>query len=352
MTTPAQVSRLLSELADSLSRETSLRALYAVGSLAGGDYVPGVSDLDMVAVLAATLDPAQGSNVGAMHRRLRRDYGSAAKLHCRYVVDTELDDWARDHPAWDGRRFRSGPLTGVARVELLRGGLVISGPLPGELIPGVDDDQLRAAVRAELTGYRSTATTWRLPWLRDLYVDLGLLTLPRAAAALDSGALISNREALDQLGRVRRASRSDRRDSRATEGGSVSASARCGGLVGPAALDASSGSALLGYSRPTNPTANSGDRAWPVDHGGSAADRSDLQRDPATTRQLLRRSTSASDAGLSRKRRRSFDGESGWVRPCTAGRCAGPATALAVRGDAGPVAPAEVSPPSVPRLTP
>jgi hypothetical protein len=65
----------------------------------------------------------------------------------------------------------------------------------------MDDGALRAAVRAELTGYWKRALRWPWVWLTDWCVDLGLLTLARAEAALKEGRLITKRDALDRLDR-------------------------------------------------------------------------------------------------------------------------------------------------------
>ncbi len=100
---------------------------------------------------------------------------------------------------WDGQRFRARTLTGVARAELLRSGLMIAGAPPTTLIPPVTDGELRHAVRGELAGYWTTAAGWKLPWWRDSYVDLGLLTLPRAHAALVTGELITKTAAIERL---------------------------------------------------------------------------------------------------------------------------------------------------------
>ncbi len=198
MRTKAAVAGLFLELAAALEPIVAPAGLYAGGSLATGDYVSGVSDLDLVAIVAAPLTAPQQGTLTAMHRRLRRQ-PDGAKLHCHYVVAAQLDDLTAAHLMWEGQQFRPRKFTGVARAELLRAGLMLAGPPPATLIPPVSDHDLRTAVRGELAGYWSTATQWRLPWWRDSFVDLGLLTLPRASAALTSGELITKSRAIDQL---------------------------------------------------------------------------------------------------------------------------------------------------------
>lgn len=194
----AAVVGLMLELAASLEPILAPAGVYAGGSLGTGDYVPGISDLDFVAIVASPLSGPQREAVGRMHRRLRRE-PEAAKLHCHYVVAGQLGDLEAAHLMWDGQRFRPRKFTGVARAELLRSGLMIAGAPPATLIPPVSDSQLRTAVLGELTGYWTAATQWRTLWWRDGFVDLGLLTLPRASAVLTSGELITKTRAIEGL---------------------------------------------------------------------------------------------------------------------------------------------------------
>jgi hypothetical protein len=133
-------------------------ALYAGGSLAMGDFRPGFSDLDLVAVIDSGLSSHQ-----------------LAELPADHVI------WAHGQPF--RRRFDV-----IARAELLRAGITVFGPPPRDLIPPVDDDLLRRAACDELAGYWTGAA--RQPWLwwRDAYVDVGLLTparSPRCSGAVD-----------------------------------------------------------------------------------------------------------------------------------------------------------------------
>jgi hypothetical protein len=59
--------------------------------------------------------------------------------------------------------------------------------------------ELRAAVRAEITGYWRATARRRRCWLADSWVDFGLITLPRAEAVLATGDLITKGEAIGRL---------------------------------------------------------------------------------------------------------------------------------------------------------
>ncbi len=164
-----------------------LVGLYAVGSLAMGGYRPGVSDLDLVAVISAPVDERA---LRVFHRRFAREHAAAARLHCAYEPGGVY--WAH------GRILRR-PLDAIARAELLAGGVVVCGPAPAELFPPVGVAELRAAAEAELAGYWRRAVRRPWWWLDERIVDLGLLTVVRARAAIADGRLITKADALTQL---------------------------------------------------------------------------------------------------------------------------------------------------------
>ncbi|MBM7806855.1 hypothetical protein JOD57_002692 [Geodermatophilus bullaregiensis] len=175
--------------------------LYAGGSLASGDFRPGRSDLDLVAVVAEELDAPRRARLRALHEDLRRGNPAAAGLHCVYVPREDVDDVATRHLTWAHGELYCRELSGIARAEVLRGGITVLGPDPAQLLPPVDDAALRAAARAEFTGYWSGAVRKPWLWLQDGYVDLGLVTLARAEATLTESRLITKREALTRLHR-------------------------------------------------------------------------------------------------------------------------------------------------------
>lgn len=197
-TVPTTVTTVIADLVGRMSEIVSPIAVYAGGSLATGDYQPAVSDLDLIAVLPARPDRLLTGRLKSMHRELRRQYLEAAKLHCQYVTAESYQTRAR-FPMWDGSRMSSRLFTGVARMELQRGGICFLGPPAVVTLPAVSADDLHLAVRAELTGYWTVAIGWRWAWWKDSFVDLGLITLPRARAALTDGRLITKREAIEQL---------------------------------------------------------------------------------------------------------------------------------------------------------
>jgi len=174
---------------------------YAGGSLASGDFQPGRSDLDLVAVIAAELDERQRRQLRTLHEQTLLD-PSAAKLHCVYVPVGNVEDVAAKHVTWAHGTLFQREFSGIGRAELLQAGITVLGPEPAELLPPVDVAALRAAARREVRVYWPAAVRTPWLWLDDMHVDLGLLTLARAEATITEGRLITKREALTRLGRL------------------------------------------------------------------------------------------------------------------------------------------------------
>ncbi|MFF4485885.1 nucleotidyltransferase domain-containing protein [Streptomyces sp. NPDC001544] len=172
-------------------------AVWAHGSLAGGDYQEGRSDLDLIAVLPGPVGLGTVRRTVALHRRLRAD-PLAAKLHCGYLSPDTLADPARSHLTWAYNVTRR-PVTPVTRRELHTFGRVLHGATPAELLPPVPDRQLTDFVVRDQRDYWRPAVDRARLWRQDIWVDLGLLTHARATATLRDGRLISKREALDLL---------------------------------------------------------------------------------------------------------------------------------------------------------
>jgi hypothetical protein len=190
---------LLGRFAAELSQAVPLTALWAHGSLALGDYVPGRSDLDLVALIGAPADDGQRQDLQRVHQSLIRDEPLAAGLHCAYLTESERDDPDRSHLTWAHAELFERPVSPVSRRELHQGGLCLLGPAPALVLPAVTDAELAGYIRRDLRDYWYPHTSMADLWLRDIWVDLGMLTLARAAVTLRHGRLITKREALDVL---------------------------------------------------------------------------------------------------------------------------------------------------------
>jgi hypothetical protein len=194
------VEGLLDRFARDVGRTLPLTALWAHGSLALGDFVPGRSDLDLVALVAAPVTAAQRVDLRRLHERLISDEPLGVGLHCTYVVDGEAGDPSRDHVTWAQQELFERPVSPVSRRELLQGGRCLLGPGPAAVLPAVTDAGLAEYIRGDLRDYWYPNTARADLWGEDIWVDLGMLTLARAAVTLREGRLITKREALDVLG--------------------------------------------------------------------------------------------------------------------------------------------------------
>ncbi|MGW6461247.1 nucleotidyltransferase domain-containing protein, partial [Streptomyces sp. NPDC055078] len=125
-------------------------AVWAHGSLGGGDYQPGRSDLDLLAVSAGPRAPGVEEQLARTHRRLLGELPFGPLLHCGYLVATELDDPADEHLAWAHRELYHRPVTPVTRRELHTFGVVRHRPGPaGRFAPGAPPPPTRTPHRAE-----------------------------------------------------------------------------------------------------------------------------------------------------------------------------------------------------------
>ncbi|MEU5771609.1 nucleotidyltransferase [Streptomyces asoensis] len=173
-------------------------ALWAHGSLAGGDYQEGRSDLDLVAALAGPVTPRAVWALARLHARLRGE-PLAPLLHCTYLTPATAADPGRRHLTWaHGELFRR-PVTPVTRRELLDFGRVLHGEPPSALLPPVPDRELGEFVVRDQRDFWRPAVDKAHLWSQDVWVDLGLLTFARATVTVRDGRLVSKRRALDEL---------------------------------------------------------------------------------------------------------------------------------------------------------
>jgi hypothetical protein len=183
------------ELGRRLSALGGVTDLLVAGSLATGDHVPGVSDLDLVALTDGPADPVA---LAALHRDLDAGVARGLDLGCVYVPAAAIGDPAAEHPTWTHGRLVQRILSGVTRAELVRYGYPVFGRPPAETFPPMTDDDVRAAARAELTGYWAWAA--RRPWMfgSPIMVDLGLTSMARGRYALAEGELLTKSAAIRQ----------------------------------------------------------------------------------------------------------------------------------------------------------
>ena len=194
-----EVGRLLDRFATDASSVLPLVALWAHGSYALGDFQPGRSDLDLVALTDAAITDAQRQDLQHVHETLLRQVPLAGALHCAYLVRSEVTDAGQRHLTWAHGELLHRVVSPVSRRELCHGGLCLFGPAPDTVVPAVTDQDLATYIRSDLRDFWYPKTERPELWLRDIWVDLGMCTLARAAVTLQDGRLITKREALEVL---------------------------------------------------------------------------------------------------------------------------------------------------------
>lgn len=177
----------------------AVQGLYVGGSVASRDYRPGVSDIDAVALVERTPDPARRRHLIATHRRLGREVTGAADLHCAYVSRRHVGDDAYRHWTWAFEELFRRPFSGIARAELLADPVVVHGPSPSGWLPAMSVEDVRDAARNELSGYWTRALGRRAIWQQDVYIDHGVTTVGRADLTIRDGRLVTKTEAIAHL---------------------------------------------------------------------------------------------------------------------------------------------------------
>ena len=172
--------------------------LLVAGSLATGDYIPGVSDLDLVALTEGPVGPARQEALAGLHRDLDQGAARGLDLGCVYVDAGRLADPGALHPTWTHGSLVQRILSGVTRAELARHGFAVLGRPPAAVLPAVTDDDVRRAARAELCGYWAYAARRPLWWLNPVIADLGLTSMARGRHALQTGQLLTKTQAIER----------------------------------------------------------------------------------------------------------------------------------------------------------
>lgn len=186
------------QLADRLAELGWVPDLFAAGSLATGDYVPGVSDLDLVALTDGPVVESRQVILREFHQDLDRGDAAGLDLGCVYVDVNELADADALHPTWTHGSLVRRILSGVTRAELVRYGFAVMGRPPTAVLPDMTDDDVRLAARTELCGYWAWASRRPLMWLDPVIADLGLTSMARGRYAVETGQLLTKTDAIEQ----------------------------------------------------------------------------------------------------------------------------------------------------------
>jgi hypothetical protein len=190
-------STVLAQFGEQLAALGWISDLYVAGSAATGDYRPGISDLDLVAITDGMVDRPRQATLTPLHRNLDRSTAKGLNLGCVYVAANTLADRRTAHPTWTHGALVQRTLSGITRAELVRHGYTVFGRPPRAVMPPMTDDDIREAARAELTGYWRWAARRPWLWLNPVIADLGLTSMARGRHAVRTGELLTKTQAID-----------------------------------------------------------------------------------------------------------------------------------------------------------
>jgi predicted nucleotidyltransferase len=188
------------EFRRALSAHARVTELWVAGSLATGDYVPGVSDVDLVAVCDGPLGPDRIEALTELHRVLDRGVAAGADLGCVYVEEARLAELGALHSTWTHGGWVDRILSGITRAELVLHGFEVMGRPPRDVLPPMTADDVRNAARDEVCGYWAWAARRPRMWLGPVIADLGLTSMARGRHAIRTGRLLTKSEAIAQSG--------------------------------------------------------------------------------------------------------------------------------------------------------
>jgi hypothetical protein len=196
---PGDVGLVLDRLREALLARRDLVGIYVYGSLVTDDFSPARSDIDVVVLLDREPDPASVRALSQMHSELATVAAAAGQLHCLYVAAEHASDPDRLCTYWFGDRMTQWQMKIMTQAELTSAAVALHGPWPPPGLRPVPVTDIQAAVAAEMRGYWTRFARKRLQWLQDDTVDHALVVLPRAAAVLAHGELITKGEAIERL---------------------------------------------------------------------------------------------------------------------------------------------------------
>jgi hypothetical protein len=192
------VPSVVREFAEELRALGWVTDLWVGGSLATGDYILGVSDLDLVAIVDGPVGPDRTALLTALHRALDKGIAKGCDLGCAYVDGSRLNDLDVRHPTWTHGSMQQRGLSGIARAELVLDGWSVFGREPRDVLPAMGPKDVRAAARAELLGYWAAAVRHPWWWLNPVMTDLGLTAMARGRHAMATGTLLTKSQAIEE----------------------------------------------------------------------------------------------------------------------------------------------------------
>jgi SAM-dependent methyltransferase len=176
--------------------------LYLYGSLTTSEFDPGISDVDLMAALSRELTADEFATLDAMHERITSampDFEHRLEIHYISVAALRRHDPTYEQavisPGEPFHRTRTDSDWVVNRWAIRERGIVIGGPAATDLIDAIPPSELLGAVRANVPEWRAWCAETAAGWSRP-YQSYAIITMCRILGALDTGRILSKREAV------------------------------------------------------------------------------------------------------------------------------------------------------------
>jgi len=137
---------VVAELGLRLARLGWVTDLFVGGSVATGDYLPRISDLDLVALTDGPVDEARQAVLTTLHRGLDEGTASGLNLGCVYVDSEQLRDLQALHPTWTPGKIKSALFGGEGLFFAGQNHVaiqIVSAPFEHEIITSNPEERLK-----------------------------------------------------------------------------------------------------------------------------------------------------------------------------------------------------------------
>ena len=197
-----EINTLVTSLGERLREALGekVEGLYVYGSLACGDFDPGVSDIDMLAVMGDGVTDEELARLREMHRRFAEENPEwAGRIEVQYVSRAALQTF-RERPSTIANISPGEPLHFIEAGRdwlmnwyfVLDRGVTLFGPPPTEFIPPISNEEFVAEARNMAVEYYGKWAERELECKAQAYV---CLTMCRALYTIRTGNHASKKKA-------------------------------------------------------------------------------------------------------------------------------------------------------------
>lgn len=169
-------------------------ALSLYGSLALGDFVQRISDIDFLTVMVGPISEDEQTVIKTLHQELRPADRWAARMDGEYAELEQIEAGEFDAPCLfvaDGRLAGRRDVNKAGWLTLIQHGISIIGPEPAAFIPDVLWADLEQEMWTNLYGYWLPKADSRWLFLSSTWVAFAVLTLCRIVYTMERHTVTS-----------------------------------------------------------------------------------------------------------------------------------------------------------------